>query len=78
MLDWLPIEIQGHNILYVGDDPKDDLTDFRTVKVVDSVTNPYARIKGTYIAFASNCKEDMPALWKRKYAKMKIDGPFLH
>lgn len=76
MIDWLPFTIHAHKVLYIGNSLKKDLSMFRTVTLVDSIVNPYSREKGTYIAYATDCKTDLPALWNRIYLEKKAKGPF--
>lgn len=76
MIDWVPLTIHAHNILYIGDNVKNDLSYFRHVVILDSITNPWSREVGICIAVATDCKQDLPALWNNLYSKKKAAGPF--
>lgn len=76
MIDWVPITVTAHRVLYIGNSVGKDLANFRHVAIVDSITDPYSREKGTYIAIATDCRPDLPALWKSIYLVKKSAGPF--
>jgi hypothetical protein len=76
-LFWLPSDLTFKNILLIDFKPRptDDIVfgHFRSVALMDSVTQPYARERGAKFYYYSNPDDSMLAITRRVIGQMKAE-----
>ena len=74
-LYWLPEPIYLHNMVLITDDPQDMtypfIHKFASARLVDSITNPYARERGSLIILLKGASAEMNRLFLEKLQKDK-------
>jgi hypothetical protein len=75
-LYWIPDNIQFKNLVLIENDPNemkyDFIKQFSSAKITDSITNPYAREKGTAIMLLSGASELFRKFFNEKLAADRI------